>query len=64
MIKPYKLKDHICRFCKMFSLDDSSVPKALFEAEAIKPNLKGFPYPWPSKKSDYTCSANTGDVER
>ncbi len=63
MIKPYKLKDHICRFCKMFSLDDSSVPKALFEAEAIRPDLKGFPYPLPSKKSDYTCSAKTGDVE-
>ena len=63
MIKLYKLKDHICRFCKMFSLDDSSVPKALFEAEAIRPDLKGFPYPLPSKKSDYTCSAKTGDVE-
>lgn len=62
MLKPYKLKDHICRFCKLFSLDDPAVPKALFEAEAIKPDLTGFPYPLPSKKGDYTCSAKTGEV--
>ncbi len=63
MIKPYKLKDHICRFCKMYSLDDPAVPAALFEAEAVKPCLAGFPYPLPSKKSDYTCCAKTGNVE-
>ena len=55
MFKPYKLKDHICRYCKIYSLDDAAVPKALFEAEAIKPDLAGFPYPLPSKKSDYCC---------
>ncbi len=60
---PYKLKDHVCRFCKMFSLDDPAVPKALFEAEAIAPDLKGFPYPLPSKKTDYTCSAVTGEIK-
>lgn len=63
MIKPYKLKDHICRFCKMYSLDDPAVPGALFEAEAVKPSLCGFPYPLPSKKSDYTCSVKTGNIE-
>ncbi len=63
MIKPYKLKDHVCRFCKMFALDDSAVPKELFQAEAVKPCLVGFPYPLPSKKSDYTCSAKTGNIE-
>ena len=63
MFKPYKLKDHVCRFCKMFSLDNPAVPKALFEAEAVKPDLAGFPYPLPSKKADYTCSAKTGSIE-
>ena len=63
MPMPYKLKDHICRFCKMYALDDAAVPKALFEAEAVKPVLKGFPYPLPSKKADYTCSAKTGEIE-
>lgn len=63
MFKPYKLKDHVCRFCKMHSLDDSAVPKALFEAKAVKPDLAGFPYPLPSKKSDYTCFVKAGNIE-
>ena len=62
MLKPLKLKDHICRFCKMYSLDNPAVPKALFETEAVKPDLSGFPYPLPSKKKDYTCSAKTGEI--
>ncbi len=63
MHMPYKLKDHPCRFCKMFALDDASVPKALFEAEPVKPDLSDFPYPLPSKKADYSCFAKTNGIE-
>lgn len=63
MFKPYKLKDHICRFCKIYSFDDSAVPATLFEANAVKPDLTGFPYPLPSKKSDYSCFVKAGNIE-
>lgn len=37
--------------------DDPRVPKALFEVKPTAPDMTGFPYPLPSKKSDYTCFA-------
>lgn len=41
--------------------DDARVPQELFTAECVAPDLKGFPYPLPSKKSDYTCFAQGND---
>lgn len=55
MIKPYKLKPHLCRACKQHALDSADVPSALFSFQNSKPDLDGFLYPLPSKKSDYTC---------
>ncbi len=58
----YKLKDHLCRFCKFCSADDKSVPAELFEIKAEAPDLSGFRYPLPSKKSDYTCFSECDGV--
>lgn len=55
MNKPYKLKPHLCRVCKQYPLDSADVPVELFEYKNDVPDLKGFPYPLPSKKCDYTC---------
>ena len=51
------LKPHVTRKITIMKKDDPRVPKELFEAENIAPDLTGFPYPLPSKKSDYTCFA-------
>ncbi len=59
---PYKLKNHFCRECKFYPLGDSAIPSELLTAEAVKPNLKGFPCPLPSKKSDYTCFAEQNGI--
>ncbi|MCQ2471388.1 MAG: hypothetical protein MJ147_05055 [Clostridia bacterium] len=54
---PYTVKPHLTRKITVLSKDDPSIPKELFEAKSIAPDLKGFPYPLPSKKSEYTCFA-------
>ena len=56
-MKPYILKPHLTRKITFMKKDDARVPQALFETVNTAPDLKGFPYPLPSKKSDYTCSA-------
>lgn len=63
MTMPYKLKSHLCRFCTFYKSGDSKIPAELLSFKNEKPNLEGFPYPLPSKKSDYTCCAKTGDIE-
>ncbi len=63
MTKPYKLKPHLCRDCKIYSLNDGSIPVELFGYKNERPDLSGFPYPLPSKKSDYTCFAETGNIK-
>ncbi|MCQ2483927.1 MAG: hypothetical protein MJ168_01190 [Clostridia bacterium] len=51
------LKPHVSRKITIMKKDDPRVPKALFEIKSVAPDLEGFPYPLPSKKSDYTCFA-------
>ncbi len=63
MIMPYKLESHLCRFCDLYSLNDSKIPAELFDYKNKKPDLDGFPYPLPSKKSQYTCYAKSGNIE-
>lgn len=63
MSLPYKLQNHSCRFCRFFKLGDENIPAELLNFCNKKPDLTDFPYPLPSKKSDYTCCAATGDVE-
>lgn len=63
MNKPYKLQDRLCRTSKFFDLNDKAVPSELFEIKSNAPDLTGFPYPLPSKKTDYSCYAVSGDVE-
>ena len=58
----YKLKDHLCRFCKFYSADDKAVPAELFEVKSEAPDLSGFRYPLPSKKSDYTCFSECNGI--
>ncbi len=60
----YILKPHFTRKYKIYSKDDAIIPAELFKAECVAPNLDGFPYPLPSKKSEYTCYAegNNGVV--
>ncbi len=62
MKKPYKLEAHLCRVSSFYALTDSRVPSALFACKKESPDLEGFPLPLPSKKSDYTCYAQSGDV--
>ena len=40
-----------------FNKNDPQVPAALFSAVSKTPDLSKFPYPLPSAKSEYTCSA-------
>ena len=65
-MKPYILKPHLTRKITFMKKDDARVPQALFETVNVAPDLKGFPYPLPSKKSDYTCFAegNNGVLVR
>ena len=63
MNKPYKLKPHFCRFCTIYLSGDERIPKELYGIKNEAPDLCGFPYPLPSKKSDYTCYAKTDDIE-
>ena len=63
MIKPYKLKSHLCRFCTFYSAGDEKIPAELLTVKNEKPDLEGFPYPLPSRKCDYTCSVKVGDIE-
>lgn len=54
---PYTLKPHLTRKITVLSKNDPIIPKELFSVKAEVPDLNGFPYPLPSKKSDYTCFA-------
>ena len=59
---PYKLKDSLTRFCKIYKLGDNAIPPELLSVKNEVPDLCGFPYPLPSKKSDYTCMLKVGNV--
>ena len=63
MAQTYKLKSHLCRFCSFYPLGDERIPAQLMTYSNDKPDLEGFPYPLPSKKSEYTCSLKIGGVE-
>ncbi len=63
MSLPYKLQNHLCRFCSIYKLGDEKIPSELMSISNEKPDLNGFPYPLPSKKSEYTCAAVTGEIE-
>ncbi len=60
-MKPYILKRHLNRVPTFYEVDSPEIPKALFEAECVKPDLTDFPLPLPSKKKDYTCFVKTDD---
>lgn len=54
---PYILKKHLTRRITFLNKNDPQVPAALFSAVSEAPDLSKFPYPLPSAKSEYTCSA-------
>ncbi len=60
-MKPYILKRHLNRVPTFYEANSPEIPKALFEAECVKPDLTDFPLPLPSKKKDYTCFVKTDD---
>ncbi len=60
-MKPYILKRHLNRVPVFYETHSPEVPKELFEAESVKPDLTDFPLPLPSKKSDYTCFVKCDD---
>ncbi len=60
-MKPYILKRHLNRVPTFYEIDSPEIPKALFDAECVKPDLTDFPLPLPSKKKDYTCFVKTDD---
>lgn len=62
MVNKIKLKDHLNRFRTFYKLCDPEVPKELFNCESVTPDLADFPYPLPSKKSDYVTFAETADA--
>ena len=59
---PYTLTAQPARFCKQYRADDPAVPKALFSVQPTVPDMTGFPLPLPSRKQDYTCFVQDGDV--
>ena len=63
MVMPYKLESHVCRFCSLYPSGDSKIPEELLNYKNDKPDLTDFPYPLPSKKSEYTCCAETGEIK-
>ena len=54
---PYILKKHLARKITFLDKNDPKIPAALFSAVSEAPDLSGFPYPLPSAKNEYTCSA-------
>jgi len=56
-----KIPKHLNRFVT-FCKDGDEIPNELSSFVPQKPDLKGFPYPLPSAKSEYTCFANQGDI--
>ena len=61
MANPIKLTPQLTRVVSNFKKYDIEVPKALLETHSKRPDLTGFPYPLPQKKSDYTCYCETED---
>ncbi len=55
MIKPIKLTPQLTRVVSHYKRFDIEVPKALLESKPKAPDLSGFPYPLPQKKSEYKC---------
>lgn len=56
-MQSFALQPHFTRKISFYKSNSTEVPPALFKAECKAPDLKDFPYPLPSKKSDYTCFA-------
>ena len=53
------LSPQLTRKISHYKKYDIEVPKELLEKAPKKPDLTGFPYPLPCKKSDYTCFCET-----
>lgn len=55
MFNKIKLKDNYYRQSTHYSFGDKSIPEELNNSTCEVPDLSGFPYPLPSKKSSYKC---------
>ena len=61
MPAPIQVKRHLNRFIELFPAGNPNIPSGLYAIKAQAPDLKNFPLPLPSKKSDYTCFAESRD---
>ena len=55
MKNPIILSPRLTKISSHYKRYDIEVPKSLHEKTPKKPNLEGFPYPLPQRKSEYTC---------
>ncbi len=55
MQKPIILLPRLTKSSSHYKRYDIKVPKSLVDKKPKKPDLEGFPYPLPQKKSEYTC---------
>ena len=56
-----QIKRHLNRFAELFPAGNPNIPSSLYAIKVQAPDLKDFPLPLPSKKSDYTCFAESRD---
>lgn len=57
MPAPIKLSRCLNRFAQLFPAGSPHIPEKLYDVQPQAPDLRAFPLPLPSKKSDYTCFA-------
>ena len=59
-MQTFKIHSTLAREVTICSRRDAAVPRALFAAKCVKPDLSGVNVPLPARKKDYTCFADTG----
>ena len=61
MPAPIRIERHLNRFVELFPAGSPYIPASLYALKPQAPDLRDFPLPLPSKKSDYTCFAESRD---
>ncbi|MCL2495528.1 MAG: hypothetical protein FWE98_07745, partial [Oscillospiraceae bacterium] len=59
MPAPIQIKRRLNRMIELFPGGNPNIPSQLYAIKAQAPDLANFPLPLPSKKSDYTCFAES-----
>ncbi len=61
MSKPIQLKRNLNRFIEIFLEGSPDIPQALYSTKQQAPDMSAITLPLPSKKSEYTCFAESRD---